>query len=243
MVSAGNTGAAMASSLLRIGRIRGITRPAIAIPIPSPGGKPTIMLDAGANAECQPEWLLQFGQMGAVYSRLRYQIARPRVGLLSIGEESVKGNDLVKQAHHLMSVPGWLDAVDAEFVGNVEGRDLMSADVDVVVTDGFTGNVALKTLEGGLAGMVRTLEDMALGDPVVLAAAARLGQTLNPEATGGALLLGVRGVSIISHGSSSAWAITNAIQVAREMVQVGVVDALSAQVAGRGKAEAADRFP
>jgi glycerol-3-phosphate acyltransferase PlsX len=118
----------------------------------------------------------------------------------------------------------------------------MSADVDVVVTDGFTGNVALKTLEGGLAGMVRTLEDMALGDPVVLAAAARLGQTLNPEATGGALLLGVRGVSIISHGSSSAWAITNAIQVAREMVQVGVVDALSAQVAGRGKAEPADRF-
>jgi glycerol-3-phosphate acyltransferase PlsX len=235
-VSAGNTGAAMAASLLRIGRIRGITRPAIATPIPSPGTTPTIMLDAGANAECQPEWLVQFGQMGVVYSRLRYDIARPRVGLLTIGEESVKGNDLVKRAHQLMSEPGWLDAVDGVFVGNVEGRDLMSAEVDVVVTDGFTGNVALKTLEGGLAGMVRTLEGMAGGDPVILAAAARLSRTLDPEATGGALLMGVRGVSIVSHGSSSAWAITNAIQVAREMVQAGVVEALSAQVAGRENA-------
>jgi glycerol-3-phosphate acyltransferase PlsX len=191
------------------------------------------MLDAGANAECQPEWLVQFGQMGVVYSRLRYAIPRPRVGLLSIGEESVKGNGLVKEANKLMARPGWLDAVGGVFIGNVEGRDLMSDQVDVVVTDGFTGNVALKTLEGGLAGMVRTLEDMAGDDPAVRAAAAEVGRALDPEATGGAILLGVRGVCIVSHGSSSAWAMTNAIQIAQDMVRANVVETLTAQVAGR----------
>jgi glycerol-3-phosphate acyltransferase PlsX len=230
MVSAGNTGAAMAASLLRMGRIRGIARPAIAIPIPTPGGRPTIMLDAGANAECAPEWLVQFGQMGVVYSRLRFGIERPRVGLMSIGEESVKGNGLVKGTHKLMSVPGWLDRVGGEFIGNVEGRELMSPAVDVVVTDGFTGNVALKTLEGGLAGMIRSLEDLAAGDEAVLGAARELGRALDPEATGGAILLGVRAVSIISHGSSSAWAIANAIHAAQEMLRARVVDVLSAQV-------------
>jgi glycerol-3-phosphate acyltransferase PlsX len=233
MVSAGNTGAAMAASLLRMGRIRGIARPAIAIPIPSPGGLPTIMLDAGANAECNPEWLVQFGQMGVVYSRLRFGIERPRLGLMSIGEESVKGNGLVKEVHKLMSVPGWLDRVGGDFIGNVEGRDLMSPDVDVVVTDGFTGNVALKTLEGGLAGMIRSLEDLAGGDAGVLAAARQLDRALDPEATGGAILLGVRGVSIISHGSSSAWAIANAIHAAQEMLRARVVDTLSDQVGAR----------
>jgi glycerol-3-phosphate acyltransferase PlsX len=243
MVSAGNTGAAMAASLLRMGRIRGIARPAIAIPIPSPGGLPTIMLDAGANAECNPEWLVQFGQMGVVYSRLRYGIERPRVGLMSIGEESVKGNGLVKEAHKLMSAPGWLDRVDGEFIGNVEGRDLMSPAVDVVVTDGFTGNVALKTLEGGLAGMIRSLEDMADGDAEVLSTAGRLSRALDPEATGGAILLGVRGVAIISHGSSSAWAIANAIHAAQEMLQARVVDVLTEQVGALGVAGDGDDPP
>jgi phosphate acyltransferase len=235
MVSAGNTGAAMAASLLRMGRIRGIARPAIAIPIPSPGGVPTVMLDAGANAECSPEWLVQFGQMGAVYSRLRFGVERPRVGLMSIGEESVKGNGLVKEAHRLMSEPGWLDRVAGEFIGNVEGRNLMTPAVDVVVTDGFTGNVALKTLEGGLAAVMGWLESLADGNQGILSAANELGGSLDPEATGGAILLGVRGVSIISHGSSSAWAIANAIQTAQDMLRADVVRALTAQV-GSGSA-------
>ena len=232
MVSAGNTGAAMAASLLRMGRIRGIARPAIAIPVPCPTGKPTIMLDAGANAECSPEWLVQFGQMGVVYARLRLGVERPRVGLMSIGEESVKGNSLVKEVHRLMSVPDWLDRVDGEFIGNVEGRDLMSPDVDVVVTDGFTGNVVLKTLEGALAGVMDWLEALADGDRRVLDASSQLGRSLDPEGTGGAILLGVRGVSIISHGSSSAWAIANAIHTAQEMLRADVVETISAQVGG-----------
>ncbi len=157
MVSAGNTGATMASALLRMGRIKGVARPAIATPIPVPDTTPTILLDAGANAECNPEWLVQFGQMGAVLCRERYGIETPRVGLLSIGEEPTKGNPLVKATHKLMAEPGWLDAAGGTFIGNVEGRDIMSDDVDVVVTDGFTGNVALKSLEGGLGSLINAL--------------------------------------------------------------------------------------
>src|SRR3954454_7121386 len=154
MVSAGNTGATMASALLRMGRIRGVSRPAIATPIPVPGGSPTILLDAGANAECQPEWLVQFAQMGSVYAQTRFGVVEPKVGLLSIGEESSKGNSLVKEAHELLvSTPG------LRFVGNVEGRDIMTADVDVVVADGFTGNVVLKTLEGGMKAVLRAFDD------------------------------------------------------------------------------------
>jgi glycerol-3-phosphate acyltransferase PlsX len=232
MVSAGNTGAAMAAALLRMGRIRGIARPAIAIPIATPGGVPTILLDAGANADCQPEWLVQFGQMGAVYSRLRFGVDRPRIGLLSIGEESVKGNQLVKEAQRLMSVDDrWLVAPRARFIGNVEGRDLMSTDVDVAVADGFTGNVALKSLEGALSGMVRTMEILADGDAAMLEAARRLHAELDPENAGGGMLLGVRGVCIISHGSSSAQAMRNAVELARDMVLRDAVGALTAMAA------------
>jgi glycerol-3-phosphate acyltransferase PlsX len=232
MVSAGNTGAAMAAALLRMGRIRGIARPAIAIPIATPGGVPTVLLDAGANADCQPEWLVQFGQMGAVYSRVRFGVERPRIGLLSIGEESVKGNQLVKEAQRLMTVDDrWLDAPHARFIGNVEGRDLMTTEVDVAVADGFTGNVALKSLEGALSGMVRTMELLADGDPAMLEAARRLHAELDPENAGGGMLLGVRGVCIISHGSSSAQAVRNAVELAREMVLRDVVGALTTMAA------------
>ena len=152
MVSAGNTGATMASALLRMGRIRGVNRPAIATPIPVPGHLPNIMLDAGANAEVQPEWLVQFAQMGSIYSRSRFGIATPKVGLLSIGEEPGKGDTLRKEAYELLSA-----ASGIEFVGNVEGRDLMKKTADVIVTDGFTGNVALKTLEGGMKTLFASL--------------------------------------------------------------------------------------
>ena len=234
MVSAGNTGATMGSALLRMGRIKGVSRPAIATPIPVPGGSPTVLLDAGANAECQADWIAQFAVMGAVFARRRYDLDRPRVGLLSIGEEAGKGNPLVKESYELLSADGALGSAGAEFVGNVEGRDLMSDDVDVVVTDGFTGNVALKTLEGGLRGIVNALyevfgstdETRAAAD-VLLPALAPLADQLDPDSTGGAMLLGTRGVCIISHGSSSARAVVNATRVAHEMVAGDIVGALT----------------
>ena len=233
MVSAGNTGATMASALLRMGRIKGVARPAIATPIPVPDTTPTIMLDAGANAECNPEWLVQFGQMGAVLCRERYGIETPRVGLLSIGEEPTKGNPLVKATHKLMADPGWLDVAGGTFIGNVEGRDIMSADVDVVVTDGFTGNVALKSLEGGLGSLINALygvfastEETKRAADVLLPALVPLAEQFDPNNTGGAMLLGVNGVCIISHGSSNDTAIVNAVKVAHEMIEAGLVDRL-----------------
>jgi phosphate acyltransferase len=233
MVSAGNTGATMASALLRMGRIKGVARPAIATPIPVPGRTPTVLLDAGANAECQPQWLVQFGQMGAVFAHERYGVERPRVGLLSIGEEASKGNPLVKETFPLLAEA----ELAGEFVGNVEGRDIMTDDVDVVVTDGFTGNVALKTLEGGLKALVNALFDVFGATDEAKAAAdvlmphlLPLYAQLDPDSYGGAMLLGVDGVCIISHGSSSATAVVNAVRVAAEMVDHGVVDKLRSAV-------------
>lgn len=238
MISAGNTGATMASALLRMGRIKGVSRPAIATPIPVPGHGPTVLLDAGANAECQPEWLLQFAQMGAVFARDRYGIEQPRVGLLSIGEEASKGTPLVKDTHALLSASGALTAAGATFIGNVEGRDVMTPDVDVVVTDGFTGNVVLKTLEGGMRTLVAAIlgafgtspETQAAGD-VLLPALLPLYATLDPDNTGGAMLLGVDGLCLISHGSSSATAVVNAVRVAKELHDHGIVERLRAAVA------------
>ena len=237
MVSAGNTGATMGSALLRMGRIKCVTRPAIATPIPSPSeGLPTVMLDAGANAECVPDMLVQFAVMGAVFARRRYGVDSPRVALLSIGEEETKGSPLVKDTHKLLA-EGALDGVGATFVGNVEGRDLMGDDADVVVTDGFTGNVALKTLEGGLKSIVGAIygvfgtndETKAAAD-VLLPALLPLAERLDPDSTGGAMLLGVDGVCIISHGSSSARAVVNAVRVGAEMVDAGLVSDLTAAI-------------
>jgi glycerol-3-phosphate acyltransferase PlsX len=235
MVSAGNTGATMASALLRMRRIRGVARPAIATPIPVPGTTPTVLLDAGANAECSPAWLVQFAQMGAVLAAERYAIALPRVGLLSIGEEKGKGSTLVKETHQMLAA-GALGAT-ARFIGNVEGRDLMTDKVDVVVTDGFTGNVALKTLEGGMRFLVGKLfevfsssEDYRAAADVLLPALAPLATELEPESTGGAVLLGVDGVCIISHGSSNARAIANAVAVGRDAVEADLVAKLRAAV-------------
>ncbi|HEV7886334.1 MAG TPA: phosphate acyltransferase PlsX [Acidimicrobiales bacterium] len=232
MVSAGNTGATMAAALLRMGRLKGVHRPAIATPIPVPGAGPTILLDAGANAECTAAWLVQFAQMGAVMAAERYGVAKPRVGLLSIGEEDTKGNSLVKEANALLR-----DAPGVHFIGNVEGRDLLTDDVDVVVTDGFTGNVALKTLEGGIKFMVaKVFEAMMSSDEakaaakVLLPALAPVADELDPDAHGGAMLLGVDGVCIISHGSSSARAVVNAVRVARDMVEKDLVERLRSVV-------------
>jgi glycerol-3-phosphate acyltransferase PlsX len=232
MVSAGNTGATMGAALLRMGRLKGVQRPAIATPIPVPGQTPTILLDAGANAECTPTYLLQFAQMGSAFATARYRIREPKVALLSIGEEETKGTSLVKEAHGLLAQSG------LHFVGNVEGRDLMSDAADVVVTDGFTGNVALKTLEGALKFLISAVfdafnssEEAKSAGAVLLDALAPVAAELDPDATGGAMLLGVEGVCIISHGSSSARAIVNAVRVAGEMVDGQLVDRLRGAVA------------
>ena len=234
MVSAGNAGATMASALLRMGRIKGISRPAIATPIPVPGGTPTTLLDAGANAECRSEWLVEFAQMGGVYARDRFSIDRPKVGLLSIGEEAGKGSPFVKECFEHLSDPAWAAKAGCEWVGNVEGRDVMTDEVDVIVTDGFTGNVTLKTLEGAMKALITRLLVAIDTDDDTRAAGAALGPALDqmvtelhPDSVGGALLLGVKGVCVISHGSSSADAIVNAIRVAHEMVEVEMVDHLT----------------
>jgi glycerol-3-phosphate acyltransferase PlsX len=228
MVSAGNTGATMASALLRFGRLPGVVRPCIATPIPNPGRTPTVLVDAGANAECTPEMLVQFAQMAATFVTAHYGVASPRVGLLSIGEEPSKGTPLVKETHQLLAATSGLN-----FAGNVEGRDLIPSSVDVVVTDGFTGNVALKTLEGALKFIfaavleaINTNEATRAAGDVLFEQLLPLASQLTPENQGGAMLLGLNGICVISHGSSNATAIMNALRVAAEVDRAGVVEKL-----------------
>jgi glycerol-3-phosphate acyltransferase PlsX len=225
MFSAGNTGGAMASALLRMGRIKGVSRPAVATPLPVPGTTPTVLLDAGANADCQASWLVQFAQMGSAYARTRYGLAEPRVGLLSIGEESSKGSALVKEVHPLLA-----EVAGVRFVGNVEGRDLLTDDVDVVVTDGFSGNVALKSLEGALRCLSDAVEAALPAE--AWATVAPVLESLDPEAYGGAMLLGVEGVCLIGHGASTATAVANGIAVAAELVRIELLAALRSAIAG-----------
>ncbi len=233
MVSAGNTGATMASALLRMGRLKGIIRPAIATPIPQLGSHPTVLLDAGANSECTAAMLVQFAQMGAAYSTARYAVADPTVALLSIGEEKSKGTPLVKETHALLAATAGL-----RFIGNAEGRDLMHDAPDVVVTDGFTGNVALKTLEGSLRFFMDTLleilqknDETKKASEALLPYLAPLAAEFDPDNTGGAVLLGVDGICVISHGSSSAQAIVSAVKVAHDVATGGLVDRLAHAVA------------
>ena len=236
-VSAGNTGAAMAAALLRMGRLPSVIRPAIATPIPNPGAPwPTVLLDSGANAECTPAMLVQFAQMGAAFAGKRYGIEKPRVALLSIGEEKSKGTPLVKETYALLAEGAGGTGVD--FVGNVEGRDFFEGITDVFVTDGFTGNVALKTLEGAMRFLIGALTGILSLPELADAADALyphllpLAANLDPETTGGAMLLGVDGVSVISHGSSSSVAMVNAITVAHDLAVAGLVDAVAASVTG-----------
>ncbi len=236
MFSAGNTGAGMAAALLRYGRLDGVSRPAIATPIPVPGATPTVLVDAGANAECQAAWLVQFGQMGAAFATVRYGIENPRVGLLSIGEEETKGTPLVKETHKLLKATAGIN-----FIGNVEGRDILTDDVDVVVTDGFTGNVALKTLEGAMKFLMGKIfeaimssdEAKAAGN-VLLPALAPTADQLDPDNTGGAALLGLKGLALIGHGSSSAKAVLNAVRIAHELSSANMIEALERSVAYAG---------
>ena len=236
MVSAGNTGATMASALLRMGRLPGVSRPAIATVIPVPGSTPTVLIDSGANVDCTAPMLVQFAQMGWALATERFAIRDPRVGILSIGEEASKGNALVKEAHALLEAGA--AGPDVRFIGNVEGRDVMSDRVDVVVTDGFTGNVVLKTLEGGVKAVVGGVLSALTGDTAVkeaaqavLPALTGLANELDPDTYGGAVLLGVDGVCVISHGSSGARAILNAVRVAHHAVADKLVGRIEAVIA------------
>lgn len=217
-VSPGNTGAVMATALLTLGRIEGVSRPAITALFPTSTGKPTVVLDVGANADCKPHHLSQFAVMGSVYASVVFHIEHPRVGLLSIGEERSKGNELIFNAQNL------LKKSKINFVGNIEGRDILSGKIDVAITDGFTGNILLKFAESIKPLLVKSVQRQVqtnifsrVGAMLLLPFLKRMRNTFDYAESGGAPLLGVNGIVVICHGSSNAKAISNAIVVAYEM--------------------------
>jgi phosphate acyltransferase len=237
VVSPGNTGAILATGLVLLRRVDGVRRPAIAVPIPASKG-PSVLIDAGANADCRAEHLLQFATMGAVFAEEILGIAKPQVRLLSIGEEPEKGNQLALEAHKLLA------ASDLDFRGNAEGRDLLAGAADVVVADGFTGNVALKAVEGTIRTLLESLREEItattwgkLGGLLIRPASQRLRARLDPDTYGGAYLLGLRGLVVIAHGSSSATAIANAIRLAARGVDHDVVGRVAARLAQPQRAE------
>src|SRR5438874_7710189 len=233
VVSAGNTGAMLAASLLELRRIPGVRRPAIAVTIPARRG-PSVLLDSGANADARPEDLVQFAHMGAVFAEEILGIANPVIRLLSIGEEAEKGNQLTLEAHQLLA-----SSSDLNFAGNAEGRDLLNGAADVVVTDGFTGNVALKVTEGTILALLDGLREEItatprgkLGGLLITPAARRLRDRLDPDTYGGAYLLGLRGLAVIAHGNSSSRAIANAVRLAARGVDHDVVGRLAQRLGG-----------
>jgi len=226
LVSAGSTGAAMASALLGLGRIKGIDRPAIAGVLPSEKGY-TVLLDVGANVDCKPHNLQQFSVMGYLYAKRVLGIANPRVGLLSNGEEETKGSEVTLAAYPLLQQAG------INFVGNIEGRDIFRGTVDVAVCDGFIGNIVLKAGEGIAGALYKTLKEeinkswaAKIGIVMAIKALNRFKKRIDYAEYGGAPLLGVNGVSIICHGSSTAKALKNGIRVAMESVDNCLVDAI-----------------
>jgi glycerol-3-phosphate acyltransferase PlsX len=238
VVSAGNTGAMLAAALVEVRRLPDVHRPAIAVPIPALGG-PSVLLDAGANADARPEHLVQFAHMGAIFAEEIVGLERPTVALLSIGEEPEKGNRLVREAHEELAGAG------LNFVGNVEGRDLLRKAADVVVADGFTGNMALKLLEGTIATTLETFRAEVtaslrgkLGGLLIRPAARAFRARLDPDTYGGAYLLGLRGLVVIAHGNSSRTAIANAIRYAAVGVEGNVVERVAERLAAREGAAA-----
>ena len=231
-VTAGNTGAAMATAKMVLGTIPGVDRPALAAIFPTVLGTVAELLDVGANVDCKPENLEQFAVMGEIYFRSMFGTKRPRVGLLSIGEEETKGNELTRAAYQL------LKNLPLNFVGNVEGRDLYGGQIDVIVTDGFVGNVALKTSEG-VANLVRATLKESLKATITRQVGALLSRSafsdfkkrLDHTEYGGAPLLGLKGVCFITHGSSNANAIKNAIRVAAEFAERGINDTIEKELA------------
>jgi phosphate acyltransferase len=230
-VSAGSTGAMLAAGLLVIKRAGNIRRPAIVTTLPGLEG-PLVFLDAGANADCRPEHLLEFAVLGTAFARAVTGIVEPRVGLLNIGEEKTKGSELARAAHEMLS------GSKLNFVGNVEGRDLLRGTADVVVTDGFTGNVTLKTLEGCASTLFARVKEAAdrgvrakIGGLLLRPALRSVRRSLDPEEYGGTYLLGVRGLVVICHGNSSAHAIANALRFGADALRKGVLSAVEEEFA------------
>ncbi len=232
VVSAGHSGAAMAAALLRLGRLPGIDRPAIGAVLPTMiPGKPVIILDVGANVDCRPKFLEQFAFLGTMYSQYVLGVAEPKVGLLNIGEESSKGNELALRTHQLLQ-----ENPQVPFVGNAEGRDVLTGNFDVVVCDGFVGNVLLKFAEAvGEVALQILREELPqgvrgkIGVSVLKPNLRRIKQRMDHAEHGGGLLLGVDGVCIISHGSSQAPTIFNAVRLAREAVENQVLERIQAK--------------
>jgi phosphate acyltransferase len=229
--SAGHTGASVMAAHAAFGRVPGVDRPALATIIPT-RRRPAVLLDSGATVECRPQHLVQFAVMGAAYARVALGCAAPRVGLLSVGEEESKGNELTRDAHQL------LKAAPVQFVGNIEGRDVYAGNVDVIVCDGFTGNVTLKISEG----LVETVEQL-LHDELSATFGTRVGYLLSRQAFrrfrkrldaseyGGAPLVGLNGLCVVGHGRSSAKAVRNAVAMAARFVEEGLIERLSKEVA------------
>ncbi len=244
LVSSGSTGATMAAATFGLRRLKGVQRPALAVQLPVPG-KPVLFLDVGANVEVRAQHLVQFAFLGAAFSAAVLGVERPRVGLLSVGEEAGKGRDEVVVANDVLATAAGID-----FVGNVEGRDLPAGVADVVVTDGFTGNVSLKLMEGtakavtgAIRGAARSNPLAALGGLLMRPALGGLRRELHPDSTGGAILLGLRGIAVVGHGSAGAEGIANAIRLAARCVEVDAVGRTAALLreGGAGRGELANR--
>jgi glycerol-3-phosphate acyltransferase PlsX len=244
LVSHGSTGATMAATTFGLRRLKGVQRPALAVQLPVPG-RPVLFLDVGANVEVRPQHLAQFAFLGAAFSEAVLGVERPSVGLLSVGEEAGKGTEEVVAAHALLS-----EATGIDFRGNVEGRDLPGGEADVVVTDGFTGNVSLKLMEGTARTVTAAIRDAAGANPLAAVggllmrpALGGLRRELHPDTAGGAILLGLRRIAIVGHGSAGADGIANAIRLAARCVEVEAVDRtaelLRAGGASRGQMAAA----
>ena len=245
MASPGSTGATMAAATFGLRRLKGVQRPALAVQLPVPG-KPVLFLDVGANVEVRAQHLVQFAFLGAAFSEAVLGVERPRVGLLSVGEEAGKGREEVVAANELLA-----EAPGIDFAGNVEGRDLPGWVADVVVTDGFTGNVALKLMEGTAKTVTGAIRDAARSNPLAALggllmrpALGSLRRELHPDTTGGAILLGLRGIAVVGHGSSSAEGVANAVRLAARAAEVDAVGRTAALLraggATRGSLAAAD---
>jgi glycerol-3-phosphate acyltransferase PlsX len=238
LVSAGSTGATMTAALFALKRAQGVHRPALAVQIPVPGGEgpPLLFLDCGANTEVRPQHLIQFAFLGSAFSAAVLGAERPRVALLSVGEEQKKGRADVVEAHEALA-----DAEAIRFIGNVEGRDLLSGEADVVVTDGFTGNVTLKTLEGTAKAVADAVRGAARSGPLAAAgglllrpALGGLHSAMDPNGVGGAILLGLRGVAVVAHGSSTPEGIANAVRLAHRAVEERAVERTGELLAASG---------
>jgi phosphate acyltransferase len=238
LVSAGSTGATMTAALFALKRAQGVHRPALAVQIPVPGsdGPPLLFLDCGANTDVRPQHLIQFAFLGSAFSAAVLGVTNPRVALLSVGEEQKKGRADVVEAHEALT-----GAEGIRFIGNLEGRDLLSGEADVIVTDGFTGNVTLKTLEGTARAVADAVRAAARSGPIASAgglllrpALGGLRQSMDPNSVGGAILLGLRGVAVVAHGSSTPEGIANAVRLADRAVRERAVERTGELLAAAG---------